>query len=319
MVVENGILGLNQYHLNKWCNMKIGDIKSLYQNCAGSQQLNDFISRLDLDELSIVKPATHKGYSYKQSNLHIKYNRTSILKIATTKVKGIFIELPLADIKTLDPFTKNRNIYIILSILEVLPNHSGEESRRKTRPSFRLHELENDEFNYLLRVVQALNESVISASIKPLEALDHYHPTGEASHSSTSITEDTASEETSNEDLNYTISYPDEFPEQGRAYKEGAIHQVYVNRYERDSEARKVCLEHYGYSCSVCSMNFEERYGSIGHEFIHVHHKKPLNKIKEDYEVMPIDDLVPVCPNCHAMLHKNDPPYSIEALKSLMK
>ena len=38
----------------------------------------------------------------------------------------------------------------------------------------------------------------------------------------------------------------------------------------------------------------------------------------EGYIVDPIKDLFPVCPNCHSMLHKIDPPYSIEELKKII-
>lgn len=62
-------------------------------------------------------------------------------------------------------------------------------------------------------------------------------------------------------------------------------------------------------------MNFEERYGEIGKGFIHVHHEVEISTIGEDYEIDPIDDLKPVCPNCHAMLHKRKPAYSIDELK----
>ena len=52
-------------------------------------------------------------------------------------------------------------------------------------------------------------------------------------------------------------------------------------------------------------MDFETKYGKIGRDFIHVHHidfisSKGGNKHKVD----PISDLIPVCPNCHAMLHR---------------
>ncbi len=59
-------------------------------------------------------------------------------------------------------------------------------------------------------------------------------------------------------------------------------------------------------------------YGQIGEGFIHVHHLKPLSEIGQEYEVDPIEDLRPVCPNCHAMLHRKKPPYTIEQLKDLI-
>ena len=87
---------------------------------------------------------------------------------------------------------------------------------------------------------------------------------------------------------------------------EGAKSRVMVNRYERDPVARSQCLEHYGYGCRVCGLRFEERYGDVGREFMHVHHKTPLSEITDhdNHVVNPLEDLVPVCPNCHAMLHR---------------
>ncbi len=84
---------------------------------------------------------------------------------------------------------------------------------------------------------------------------------------------------------------------------EGAKTSVVVNRYERSQEARKACLNAHGYSCAVCGMNFEDVYGPIGKDFIHVHHVIPISEIGQEYEIDPLNDLVPVCPNCHAMLH----------------
>lgn len=91
-----------------------------------------------------------------------------------------------------------------------------------------------------------------------------------------------------------------------------------INIYERDPQARKKCIEHYGYICKVCSFNFEQIYGEIGKNFIHVHHEKELSLMREDYEVDPINDMKPVCPNCHSMLHKRKPAYSIEELKNIL-
>lgn len=50
-----------------------------------------------------------------------------------------------------------------------------------------------------------------------------------------------------------------------------------------------------------------------------VHHLKKLADIKAEYEVDPIKDLQPVCPNCHAMIHRQDPPIEIEELKKQLK
>lgn len=118
---------------------------------------------------------------------------------------------------------------------------------------------------------------------------------------------------------NENIVYPDEVP-QTKVYTEGSVTQVKVNRYERDLDAREKCIEHYGLKCQVCDFDFEEEYGDVGAGFIHVHHTFPLSEIKEEYKVDYIEHLKPVCPNCHAMLHKKKPiPYSIEELKNIIK
>ena len=86
---------------------------------------------------------------------------------------------------------------------------------------------------------------------------------------------------------------------------EGSRIEVSVNRYERSSIARRKCIECKGTTCIVCNMNFEERYGEVGAGFIHIHHLTPLHEINEKYAIDYKEDLVPVCPNCHAMLHRS--------------
>ena len=102
-------------------------------------------------------------------------------------------------------------------------------------------------------------------------------------------------------------------------YKEGDVSRTEVNRYERNPLNRKLCLAVKGYDCAICGMNFEKTYGEIGHQFIHVHHIVPVSQIGSGYIIDPIKDLIPVCPNCHAMLHRKNPPYLPEELKLLAK
>lgn len=95
---------------------------------------------------------------------------------------------------------------------------------------------------------------------------------------------------------------------------EGAIDVVKLNRYERSHIARELCIKHYGAKCAACDFEFKKFYG-LGEKYIHVHHLIPIHKIKHDYKIDPIKDLIPICPNCHAMLHMKDPPYDIAELK----
>ena len=110
---------------------------------------------------------------------------------------------------------------------------------------------------------------------------------------------------------------PEEVPP-STTHLEGRVRQVLVNAYERNSAARTACLSHYGHACSVCGFDFGSVYGPVGKDFIHVHHLKEIASIAEEYEVDPLQDLRPVCPNCHAMLHKRKPAYLIGDLKQLL-
>ncbi|MBY7915378.1 HNH endonuclease [Vibrio fluvialis] len=108
------------------------------------------------------------------------------------------------------------------------------------------------------------------------------------------------------------------YPDQSVSYTEGALTLVEVNRFERNKKAREDCISHHGESCKACGISFAETYGSLGSGFIHVHHIVPLSKIRRGYVVDPVNDLVPVCPNCHAMLHRKTPPLTIAELKQLL-
>ncbi len=100
---------------------------------------------------------------------------------------------------------------------------------------------------------------------------------------------------------------------------EGAKKTVTVNAYERDRTARERCIAHWGVVCVVCGFDFERRYGALGVGFIHVHHLKPLAEIGERYHLDPVQDLRPVCPNCHAMLHRSRQVLSIQQLRRILE
>lgn len=103
------------------------------------------------------------------------------------------------------------------------------------------------------------------------------------------------------------------------ALYEGARRQILVNAYERNRIARDKCLKRYGFRCVVCNQCMSEIYGTVAEELIHVHHCQPLSEIQEDYEVDPIKHLRPVCPNCHAVIHRRKPPYTIEEVKGFLE
>lgn len=102
-------------------------------------------------------------------------------------------------------------------------------------------------------------------------------------------------------------------------FAEGALRQLSVNSHERSGAARDRAIAIHGTECCVCGINFEHVYGEIGKGFIHIHHLDPIANAKDHRPVDPRRDLVPVCPNCHAMLHRRaEHPYTPDELKRMM-
>jgi len=108
-------------------------------------------------------------------------------------------------------------------------------------------------------------------------------------------------------------------PRHAGSYSEGALSLHVTTRYERDPAARRACIEAHGTSCIVCGFSFEETFGDHGKGFIHVHHLKPLAQAGSVNRTDPIDDLVPVCPNCHYMLHRGERLLSPKELRRIIK
>ena len=111
--------------------------------------------------------------------------------------------------------------------------------------------------------------------------------------------------------------YPDEIEDIDLF--EGAAKKVTVNAYERNLKARKDCINHYGPVCKICDFDFSKVYGKdLGEGFIHVHHLVDLATIGKEYKVDPVNDLLPLCPNCHAMVHKQKPAIQPDILRKLI-
>lgn len=113
---------------------------------------------------------------------------------------------------------------------------------------------------------------------------------------------------------------PEEIPPSSAPYySETACITVKANKYEKDRNARKRCIEHHGARCAVCDFDFEKTYGALGHGCVRVHHIVPVAQLHAAYELDPVRDLRPVCSNCHYMLHRTDPAYTIEQLRGLLQ
>lgn len=99
---------------------------------------------------------------------------------------------------------------------------------------------------------------------------------------------------------------------------EGHSQTAETNVFEREPTLRRLCIEAHGTACAVCGFDFGARYGEDAQGFIHIHHLHPLASIRKAHVVNPITDLVPLCPNCHAVAHFRDPPNTPDEIRAMI-
>lgn len=97
--------------------------------------------------------------------------------------------------------------------------------------------------------------------------------------------------------------------------EEGELTLAEVRKYERSRYNRALCLKYYGFQCRGCGDLLEEKYGPIGKGVINVHHIVPVSHMGKSYRLNPVKDLIPLCPNCHNIVHKKNPPMQISELR----
>lgn len=100
---------------------------------------------------------------------------------------------------------------------------------------------------------------------------------------------------------------------------EGKRLYYYTTKYERKASNRKAAIKIHGTNCFGCGFNFEEHYGEWGKGYIEIHHVKPLFELDGEVEVDAETDLIPLCSNCHRMVHKEKKDVlTLEELKRIL-
>lgn len=107
-------------------------------------------------------------------------------------------------------------------------------------------------------------------------------------------------------------------PVQFEGMPEGALSQIWVNKYERNPANRAAAITAHGLMCKGCGFDFAKFYGPLGEGFIEVHHRTRVADMGANYVVNPQFDLVPLCSNCHHMVHRDTPPISPENLREIL-
>lgn len=73
--------------------------------------------------------------------------------------------------------------------------------------------------------------------------------------------------------------------------------------YERNPKNRAAAIRKHGHGCVVCGIRFDAVYGpELAKSYIEIHHAVSISKL--DGRAPNIDDLVPLCANCHRMAHR---------------
>lgn len=104
----------------------------------------------------------------------------------------------------------------------------------------------------------------------------------------------------------------------GRVFEEGELISALSKRVERNPAAREACLEAHGYTCKVCGVSMKNRYGPAGTHVIEVHHLEELRLADGKRKVDPVQDLVPLCPNCHTIIHRRRPAYKLDEVREML-
>ena len=97
--------------------------------------------------------------------------------------------------------------------------------------------------------------------------------------------------------------------EEGRLILRQHLHRERSSRLVREFKRSLV-----DFSCRVCGFDFLRVYGEVGRGFIEAHHTKPVAELGTN-ETVRVQDLLPVCSNCHRMLHRKYPSMDWRQLK----
>lgn len=117
---------------------------------------------------------------------------------------------------------------------------------------------------------------------------------------------------------NFNVNQPD-LNEVYQLRTEGGRKVVISKVAERDLALRSDAIKIHGTTCFGCGFNFEKAYGSIGDGFIEIHHITPLSTYNKSKIVDASRDLMPLCSNCHRMVHrKKNYVLSLEELKKII-
>jgi hypothetical protein len=102
-------------------------------------------------------------------------------------------------------------------------------------------------------------------------------------------------------------------------YLERDPRKVLAIAYDRNRFARQACIDHYGARCFICGWEPGALFGEEFAGVIHVHHRTPVSVNRAAHRISPVQDLVPVCPNCHALIHAGGRTRSADEIAAMFR
>ena len=163
-------------------------------------------------------------------------------------------------------------------------------------------------------VVEVTGDYYFSPESEAVLGYHHHRPAQLTKINAEQLWKEVGSEVAKGQNIRWTLALCTKTPRSEiTSLTEGRRYSVSLTAVERNPNARRECIARYGCICHVCKIDFEKHYGSeLGKDYIHVHHRKDLALSEGRHKVDPIKDLIPLCPNCHAMVHKKRPAMSVE-------
>jgi len=116
------------------------------------------------------------------------------------------------------------------------------------------------------------------------------------------------------------IIFPEDVERDAKEYMLHADKFIYgvKARFETDPEIRMKVLKQKGMSCAICGFNYESYYGDVGRGYIQIHQIIKDEKNMGEYDLE--EDFIPICENCHAILHRNrENNLSVSELKQIIQ
>lgn len=110
----------------------------------------------------------------------------------------------------------------------------------------------------------------------------------------------------------------DDHPNPFQGQEEGEAIRTFGTRYERNPANRAAAIAVHGVRCSVCGFDFLSAYGELGRGFIEIHHTVPVSTMGGGYIVDPATEMVPLCANCHRMVHRESPPVAVDIMRAIV-